>query len=549
MRKEECGMNKKYLPAIIFIGLAFVVLLVACIPFEGSLDEVRKKAGDGKGEPVTATLVRIEITSPPDKVSYIIGENLNLSGLVVTAFYNDETSKPVIGYTYSGFDSLTAGIKTVTVTFEGCEATFPVTVAPPEKILTKIEISSLPSKTTYVIGESLSLSGLVVTAFYSDESSTPVVGYTYSGFDSATAGSKTITITYEGKTAVFTVTVAAPVKTLTGIDIFSMPSKTTYAIGETLNLSNLVVRAIYSDFTFEPITGYTTSSLNSNTGGSKEITVSYSGMTTSFFVTVNARTFTVTFDRNGGTTDASPSSRQATEAIPAPTIGMPTTAPTRTGGYNLVFDGWYKEPGTINPWNFSTDTVTGNITLYAKWRPYNIGETGPGGGKIFYRASGGFTVEGYTGSPGTFAAYIAYYFEVAPSIFSGGPAWMNDIEWINVTTFTATSNPLATKIGNGRKDTQYIVATANASGQSDRAAQLCVAATYGGKNDWFLPSLGELNQLYINRSSVGSIVNYGDYWSSCQYDNIYTWCMNCYSGNQLYQQRNNAGTAVAVRAF
>jgi len=41
-------MNKKYLPVILFSGLVFVILLAACIPFEGSIEEVRAKAGEGK---------------------------------------------------------------------------------------------------------------------------------------------------------------------------------------------------------------------------------------------------------------------------------------------------------------------------------------------------------------------------------------------------------------------------------------------------------------------------------------------------------------------
>jgi uncharacterized repeat protein (TIGR02543 family) len=37
---------------------------------------------------------------------------------------------------------------------------------------------------------------------------------------------------------------------------------------------------------------------------------------------------------------------------------------TKTGH---AFGGWYKETGLTNPWNFATDTVTADITLYAKW--------------------------------------------------------------------------------------------------------------------------------------------------------------------------------------
>jgi uncharacterized repeat protein (TIGR02543 family) len=32
-----------------------------------------------------------------------------------------------------------------------------------------------------------------------------------------------------------------------------------------------------------------------------------------------------------------------------------------------AFGGWYKESANTNQWNFADDTVTANITLYAKW--------------------------------------------------------------------------------------------------------------------------------------------------------------------------------------
>lgn len=35
----------------------------------------------------------------------------------------------------------------------------------------------------------------------------------------------------------------------------------------------------------------------------------------------------------------------------------------------FVFRGWYKEPGCENPWDFETDTVSGDTVLYAKWLP------------------------------------------------------------------------------------------------------------------------------------------------------------------------------------
>jgi len=41
-------------------------------------------------------------------------------------------------------------------------------------------------------------------------------------------------------------------------------------------------------------------------------------------------------------------------------------APVKTG---FSFAGWYKEASCTNKWNFSTEPVTENITLYAKWIP------------------------------------------------------------------------------------------------------------------------------------------------------------------------------------
>ena len=70
----------------------------------------------------------------PDKTKYATGEALSLEGLAVTANYNDGSSKPVAisDCKVTGFDSLKAGIKTVTVTYQDKSDTFEVEViAPP----------------------------------------------------------------------------------------------------------------------------------------------------------------------------------------------------------------------------------------------------------------------------------------------------------------------------------------------------------------------------------------------------------------------------------
>ena len=127
--------------------------------------------------------------------------------MVVTAYYNNDTSAAVTAYTVSGYSS-TPGTKTITVSCGGKTASFEVTVT--AKSLTSIAITSKPSKLTYLEGESFSTSGMVVTAYYNNDTSVAVTAYTVSGYSSI-PGTKTITVSYGGKTATFTVTVKSRV--------------------------------------------------------------------------------------------------------------------------------------------------------------------------------------------------------------------------------------------------------------------------------------------------------------------------------------------------
>ena len=70
----------------------------------------------------------IEIVSKPDKLNYDLKQELDSTGMVVKAVYNDSTRTAVSDYTLQGFDSKTEGEKTVTVAYNGFTAEFTVTV-------------------------------------------------------------------------------------------------------------------------------------------------------------------------------------------------------------------------------------------------------------------------------------------------------------------------------------------------------------------------------------------------------------------------------------
>ncbi|MBB3156252.1 putative repeat protein (TIGR02543 family), partial [Paenibacillus endophyticus] len=69
-------------------------------------------------------------------------------------------------------------------------------------------------------------------------------------------------------------------------------------------------------------------------------------------------TYTVTFDSQGGSAVADSAGVSAGAKITAP------ANPTKAG---FTFEGWYKEAAGTTEWQFGTDTVTSNVTLYAKW--------------------------------------------------------------------------------------------------------------------------------------------------------------------------------------
>lgn len=67
---------------------------------------------------------------------------------------------------------------------------------------------------------------------------------------------------------------------------------------------------------------------------------------------------TVTFNSNGGSAVAAQSIDIGSKAT------EPDPAPTKTG---FTFGGWFKDVGLTEEFAFNTETVKGDITLYAKW--------------------------------------------------------------------------------------------------------------------------------------------------------------------------------------
>jgi hypothetical protein len=158
---------------------------------------------------------------------------------------------------------------------------------------------------------------------------------------------------------------------------------------------------------------------------------------------------------------------------------------------------------------------------------YQIGDTGPAGGLIFYVNDNGFSSNGVT----------CHYLEAAPEDLEG------NYEWGGADTVCQTDR--SSTIGSGAKFTAAL--TASDHDHPHPAAQACVDYSCGGYDDWFLPGGGELSQMYTNLKQQGLGGFSGLYWSSVEYNNINAFLLN--NGNIFVGHKSYAGLVRPVRAF
>jgi hypothetical protein len=170
-----------------------------------------------------------------------------------------------------------------------------------------------------------------------------------------------------------------------------------------------------------------------------------------------------------------------------------------------------------------------NISAYGNevsFTTLSVGQTGPGGGIIFFNK--GNTNGGWQ------------YLESATSDQSTGIAWGCDGTSIPGTQLT---------VGSGEVNTSLIVAGCNEAGF---AAKLCNDLVTGGQSDWFLPSRDELNLMYKNMhlNSQGNFNTSAYYWSSTELNFNYAWGQGFNFGIQSSSNKNfNFFSVRAVRAF
>ena len=171
------------------------------------------------------------VKTAPTKTTYWAGDTLDTEGLVLT--YTDaygEATDVTEGYTCTP-TALTADTQTITVSYNDLTATFGVTVN--ALLEPTLVVKTAPTKTEYLLNDALDTEGLVLT--YTDDHGIAVdvtEGFTCTPTALDTAGTQTITVSYNGLTTEFTVNVTEPV---VAEPMFTLGSGTA-APGETIDI-------------------------------------------------------------------------------------------------------------------------------------------------------------------------------------------------------------------------------------------------------------------------------------------------------------------------
>jgi hypothetical protein len=163
-----------------------------------------------------------------------------------------------------------------------------------------------------------------------------------------------------------------------------------------------------------------------------------------------------------------------------------------------------------------------------------IGQQGPGGGVVFM-------------TPTTAGNTSGLFYEAAPSTWSspsGDPqsAWCN-----NSSTLLGVASAAGTGAMDGANKTAVMlgVCTSGAANLADAYTVTVNGVVYG---DWFLPSKGELNQMYVNKTAIGGFAS-DNYWSSSEFDANYAWYQYFGYGDQFNTIKSSSYYVRPVRAF
>ena len=377
----------------------FTYLDFACVKnaasnpaYNSSSHELRLYAdtsGEGNGNSVTLTPVSgYKITSvvitasgasytPTVKYKSDNGNQVTGAWDNLTMTMSNLNATSVFEFQNANTSNVQLRLKTIVVTLVSTG------VVPPVKTLDSISLSGTQA-TSFVVGDTFTSAGLVVTAHYDDETEADVSNsnaVVISGYDMSATGTQTVTVSYTEnevtKSATYTITVSARV-----LDSITLSGQTlTFTQGGTFSFGGTVTAHYESTTQTQNVTASCTfSGYNLSNTGEQTVTVSYTEgnvtKTATYTITVTAEQSSTTVDITIASYASANSWANGTKYT---TLNVDTNiTATVTGGSNT---GKYYTSG--NEWRIYqtesptiTITATNNKTIESVQIYYNVSNTG-----------------------------------------------------------------------------------------------------------------------------------------------------------------------------
>ena len=201
-----------------------------------------------------ASLIKVIVVSPPSKTSYVDGETLDISGLVLEGEYNNGQRIPITDFS---MDARTLHIGEAVVQCKYNGLIFPIFVSVSESKISGIHMHKLPDKLEYVEKQgTFDATGGIIAIEKSSgqEEYIPLKPEMVVGFSNSTTGIHNITVLYDMYKTSFDIKVVA--KSAKSMELICQPKQIRYFDGDVFNPEGALAKVTFDNGTTEQISDF-----------------------------------------------------------------------------------------------------------------------------------------------------------------------------------------------------------------------------------------------------------------------------------------------------
>lgn len=234
-----------------------------------------------------------------------------------------------------------------------------ISVTVKDVAVSAISVDTMPTQRDYTLGDTLNLTGLRIKVSLENGDSRIITdGFSASPLELSRVGTQTIEIGYMGKTCSFTVNVEEADEVVEGIGVLTLPDKTEYTVGDTLDTAGLSIRVYTNNGHRDVSQDLDCSPSVLGQAGTQTITVSYGGKTCTFSVQVNAENKPVSL-----AVKTMPDKRTYSVGDTLDTTGLVLKLSSSSGSSEEITEGFVCSPTTLDTAGRQEITVTyGELT-------------------------------------------------------------------------------------------------------------------------------------------------------------------------------------------